>query len=129
MSTPEPLPAAVSDELLSHAKTILKLDLSYLFASIAILTALNIQGADLASPALLRLAEQFSMLLTFDTVVFLANQHDWMARNGSQKWRIPGFLLSLAARLQPVFHLLFITGAIMYGLGYASGMYSSGTGR
>lgn len=103
-----------------------KLDLAYLTAAGAIVTALKLSNDAIIeiSAGLTWGALVFIILLAFDTQTEQMIHKDWIeskknSNNRTKAKYIQGFL-----SLQPLLHVAFIGGALMYYFGVASGISS-----
>lgn len=118
----------VLKDLREHTRVFLKLDLTYLAAGGAIITALKISRSELVnfSSDFVSIAFAIAFVATFDTVIFSMVFDDWLcARIGTGK-RKSGNIIRLLLSIQPYLHLLFVSGlllgAVNYAIGYHSGL-------
>ena len=106
-----------------------KLDLTYIAAGGAIVTAFKLSSNDLIeiTAQLWIVVVAVLILLTYDTILEKVIFSDWIASQQQRKKRLAHKTLIRAISAQPWMHLAFICGLMIFGLGYAQG--SSGAMR
>lgn len=129
METTTYFDAEILKELREYTRTFLKLDLAYLVAGGAIVTALKISRGELIEfGASLRFVAAALLILglidvSIDSLVF----NDWLSARTGIGRRTSGKLLARLFDVQPWFHFVFIAGLTAYAFGFASGAHDART--
>lgn len=126
MTNPAPLDGEVLKDLRDHTRAFLKLDLAYLAAGGAIITALKFGQNQLiefgANVAMIVFALVF--IGAVDTVIHTLVFNDWLsARTGSGK-RQSSRLLRFLLDAQIFVHFIFVSSLVVVAVGFASGSQS-----
>ena len=103
-----------------------KLDLAYIAAGGAIVTAFKLSSSDIIEmTAQLWLAVlAILFLLAYDTILEKFIFLDWIAFQRKSGKRLSSKVIINAISAQPIFHLVFISTMVLYGLGYVQGSNS-----
>ena len=114
-------------ELREHTRTFAKLDLAYLAAAFAFVTALRLGSSDTLS-----LLGNSSLQVTIfiavglvDAIAYSIVFDDWLAARIGVGRRISRRLIVWLTRSQPLLHTLFILSVVAYIHGYSRGYSSS----
>ncbi|WP_099431183.1 hypothetical protein [Pseudomonas mosselii] len=103
-----------------------KLDLAYIAAGGAIVTAFKLSSSDIIemTSQLWMAVLALIFLLTYDTMLDRLIFLDWIAFQRKSSKRLSSRMVTNAISVQPIFHMVFITAMVLYGLGYAQGSNS-----
>ncbi|MCQ3031401.1 hypothetical protein NLO88_12095 [Pseudomonas syringae] len=103
-----------------------KLDLAYIAAGGAIVTAFKLSSTDIIEmTAQLWIAVLAILaLLAYDTVLERVLFLDWIASQQQSGKRLSSKVIIGAISAQPIIHLMFISALVTFGLGYAVGSNS-----
>lgn len=114
-------------ELREHTRLFLKLDLAYLVAGGAIVTALKIGRGELIEfgAALEFVVFAFVALGLIDTIIDSLVFNDWLSARTSEGKRQPTRLIRILLGIQPTLHLFFVAGLLIWFVGFAKGAQDS----